>query len=266
VQRAIVNGKSKLPDGNDNQLIVHSLMRLLHPNGTLPSTLISRVDTVGRLVSQPVSSSNLFHPKIPLLSSPDCIIFSGSEVQKCGKSEALAMFEYFKSKLGCTDKTHTRVFPMESNSTLQYYELPQTTVILEEQSKNTLENFLYTSKILKRIVKEGNPPPVVYIVTNDFHCPRALLLGKHILKQFPCFAIPASSILPRTSSSFPSITTPSSTLAQSLMWENRALKKVNEQLKQYAFPPISEEDIALSLIQLERVSQSYNEDIKIDCN
>ena len=231
--------------------IVICLGQLLGPNGSLPFTLMNRVNKVIDLITPVQITNNKLCNDVVI--NPDCIIFSGTEVQKCGKTEAQAMWEHFQTKVSCKDISPAGSIITKSLQNVKYFNTQNTTVVLEERATNTLENVLFSKEIIDTIVSSQSPT-TIYIVTNDFHCPRALILAKQFLKEYSCIDIPASSYPPQScKESFNS-----TKLFESIAWERRALTKLNQQLDLYKLHPVSMEIITWGIKQLDSLEQSFD--------
>ncbi len=65
--------------------------------------------------------------------------------------------------------------------------LPEDAVILEDKSKNTVENAVYVKKIVDRI-----EPDVIFVVTSPYHLPRTKIIFERVLKDYLMYFVPSS--------------------------------------------------------------------------
>ena len=79
----------------------------------------------------------------------------GHDCDKSGISESQVMFDYLK------------------------HEIPESNLIQESQSNNTIENAIYSYQLLKRLnldIKEDR----LHVITSDFHVKRSSIIFRHI--------------------------------------------------------------------------------------
>ncbi len=65
--------------------------------------------------------------------------------------------------------------------------VPEDAIILEDKSKNTVENALYVKKIIERM-----EPDIIYVVTSPYHLPRTKIVFERVLKRHTMYFIPSS--------------------------------------------------------------------------
>jgi hypothetical protein len=95
------------------------------------------------------------------------LILSGGDMKQNGVSEAKYMYSQIKSQLNMTNSV-----------LLNLLEKNDIRVILEENSRNTLENILNCLEFI-----EKHDIRQIYLVTSDYHIFRSLLLAKLIWNQ-----------------------------------------------------------------------------------
>ena len=112
---------------------------------------------MGDLAMLPASLKSRLNTAISLtLSDPSTLlVLTGGDVAGVGCSEARAMHDYYVSTT-----------------------LPQVEVLIEDRSRNTVENALNCKTLLSKLgaVESFN----VTVVTNDFHMPRARLVFRSV--------------------------------------------------------------------------------------
>ena len=137
-------------------------------NDVMRISLVSRIDT----------AMKIYNNLTQLLPIPNCrIILSGGVTGSSNSSEAKVMKNYIcKHNLFHNSVEHN------------------TTILLEEQSLNTIENAIHCHDIIKCICfpfqSNASPPsvsssvtPVVIIVSNDFHIPRVKCIFKAVFES-----------------------------------------------------------------------------------
>ncbi|MNR35286.1 hypothetical protein D3C85_1531190 [compost metagenome] len=74
---------------------------------------------------------------------------------------------------------------MYTQTYLRAIKIPDSAVIIEKESRNTKENFIYANKILKNLNK---PDAKILVITSAWHIPRTKLLAeKQGLKNLTYF-------------------------------------------------------------------------------
>jgi len=268
----------------------------LKEDGSLPTSLMNRIDIVCKLLARAASNyekmrkrgfNNTTSPSRNI-SLPICIIFSGYVTKGCTKSQSQAMWEYFQQKLNIIEPKATGKMDLQKgNKSISFISVNDlTTVILEERAQNTVETLAYCLDILEELYGKASKKPVIYIVTCDYHCPRTALLGNHLLGHIGhCFDVPVSSF-PANKRSVSSarelsvntdcVSDSSKThcgnacdslggesediiarLSHNIYVERRRLSKINRFLDHYHFPHLSEQSILAAMQQLDEFERSF---------
>lgn len=244
----------------------------LYPNGTAKDSLIRRCDKVLEIVRDLTGTG-----------IPCKLILSGGDAVGCNISEARAMFQYISSKV----HVHNSLLIPGINGPMQGFSCStdhgRCTIVLEEKSKNTIENFLFSSACLPPITGKDFP---LYIVSSDYHMPRASLLAKSILKsewhnrfkmistvsrqwqnsvtitdcQLSSHSGSKSCILEksmyRTIKERP-IDTEEWYLSEILDWETAGIQRLNAVLLKYGLPLVPSPSIDEALQSVRTLKQSY---------
>ena len=121
------------------------LGQVLNPNGSLPFSLQSRVDTAVAAFER--ISSNSYNDTL--------LVFTGGDVAKVGRSEARACFDYLR---------------------LYHDGVNNDCIRLEERSHSTATNALLCKILLGKEVKPWCDGFNITLVTSDYHVPRSRLL------------------------------------------------------------------------------------------
>jgi hypothetical protein len=257
-------------EGNCSVLVC--LGQKLNADGSLPNTLFNRVEKVCRHVIDDISPTHQ-ESKCKKTASQKVIIFTGSMVAECGKTEAQGMWEYFQRRLGnLFDLTkEAGKFTTKFNIPVKYFRCEKFVVILEEQAHNTVENFLYAHDIILSLALQVTS---ISIVTNDFHSPRSFLLGNHILSSFArCVELPAPSFVPRKrhEDSLSSMGSSEGScqdllrqdedciaqISHNIYFEKRMISKLNSHLARYRWPAIPEDSMITAMHQLDTFEHSF---------
>ena len=159
----------------------------------LPLTFLSRLHSLNNLfgklfISDPQNEANLNSRMLYRNDSTktnNYVILSGGDVLKNGVTEATVMFNSLQNKFSSFIPATISSAKSGSSNGIQF--------ILEEESRTTLENFIYTNEIIKQYEIQR-----VYLVTNDFHMFRSLLLADVVWNQgrekVEIIPIPAASM------------------------------------------------------------------------
>lgn len=201
------------------------LGQALLPNGNMPISLVNRVSTSSKLLQDLCDSREAV-----------CLLLSGGDVKNTGLSEARTMSAHFESKYG------------DSFSSLE--------VILEERSRNTLENCLFCKPYLEQLCCEQ-----VFIVTSDFHLPRTMLIARAILgDKMECIGVPAVSSHARNAAWRPRALRPADphewNLCEMLEGEKRVVDNMTEWFAGYRLPPLLPSSIELALEEIRQMNST----------
>eukprot|EP00981_Chlorochromonas_danica_P004721 scaffold954_cov173-Ochromonas_danica.AAC.7 len=238
------------------------LGQALLPNGSLTTSCMNRVCATSHLIHQlllsyssntnattttTTTTATTTTTTTPLTAT---LVFSGGDVKRVGKTEAQAMMEYYYN-----NQYHQHHDYHQSSCSSSRMVMGTTSIILEEQSTNTIENFLFCQSIL------DNHLPLledVYIVTNDFHLPRSMLLSRALLhhphnsRRIHGIAAPCSHT--RHASYRPLADRPIDSncwhLCEILDWEYHAVCNMNESLSKYGLDPLPQEWIEKALEEI----------------
>jgi uncharacterized SAM-binding protein YcdF (DUF218 family) len=123
------------------------LGQLLHPNGSLPHSLLSRVETAVAAFKRASDNDTL-------------LIFTGGDVAAVGRSEAQACVDYLRAN---------HEFSQEES-------FSSGRIRLEERSYSTATNALFCKTLLEKEIKPWCDDYNITLVTSDYHVPRARLL------------------------------------------------------------------------------------------
>jgi hypothetical protein len=207
----------------------------LYKNGTLPNSLISRVQSSIDLVRDSFKNNK-----------NDCdfdrtIIFSGGDVANIGTTEAEAMLNYFKLNIH---------FNTENFLSLK--------VLLDNCSKNTIENAINCKPMICSLECRN-----IDIVTNEFHAPRAKLIFENVLKNetICIFCRSANSEHEKFSSyrlkNFRPKEVNEWRLCERLDWELHAIENINEAFARYGLDAISSLKIDAAIDELKQLNSTF---------
>ena len=133
---------SKIRDWMRIRSAVVCLGHILNPNGSLPLSLHSRVETAVAAFHRASANDTL-------------LIFTGGDVAAVGRSEAQACFDYLRANHDLCNSGCIR---------------------LEERSYSTATNALFCKTLLEKEIKPWCDGYNITLVTSDYHVPRARLL------------------------------------------------------------------------------------------
>lgn len=152
----------------------------LHADGSLPHSLKRCLHVLRDRIIQ--SRKSQYRNSFSMKTLPNFIIFTGGSNEVCGKSEANAMWEYFQNVLQI-DAVDSGYISTALNEKVPYFTLDENiTVFLEEHGHNTVENLVYSLGILESLISTRKcKPTAIQVMATDFHSPRSILLGNHIL-------------------------------------------------------------------------------------
>jgi hypothetical protein len=164
-----------------------------------------------------------------------CIVLSGGDAAGIGLSEALAMKKYMSRYLHDTDSF----------------------VVLEQASKNTVENALNCKDIL---LSKGCQ--CVHLITNEFHMPRTKCIFECIFQSKPCLDAviichPANSRFEKGPYRRLEVRPPSAKmwrLCERLDWERNAIETLNDYLRDYKLGPIKNERLQIAMEELRAIN------------
>lgn len=201
----------------------------LLPNASIPSSLWNRIHTTSSWISELVQCGQ----------DSINIIFSGGDPKNVGKTEAKAMMESFYSMV-----------PVEISSKVH--------CILEEQSNNTMENFVYCNQILRQCSGD------LCLVTSDFHLPRAKLIAQSILgANHQLFVRSAPSSHRRLPIYRPMWMRPKDhhqwNMCEIIDFEVKAFSNINALFARYGFPPPSPSTVARAMSELKVLNETYSQ-------
>lgn len=145
-------------------------------NQSIPTTFLSRIQTVTSFLLERFTTPD---PRREVKSLPDFLILSGSDVKNNGITEARFMLDQINERLEVSKLINPlTTWNLTTDQNSQSYHQTSLKVILEEESRNTLENILYCYEILEKYNINK-----IYLVTSDFHIFRSFLLTKMIWSQ-----------------------------------------------------------------------------------
>jgi hypothetical protein len=155
----------------------------LLPNASISQMLQTRLDVgiqLWRSLIGQISNDNTIE------TANSCnLILSGSDVAKVGQSEALAMRSYLLTHCEEINKTYSKwlrgrecdEIPINQSLVVDTDSL-SCPILLEIQSKNTIENALYCKPIIEALNCRE-----LYVVSSDFHLIRTKCIFDHILSH-----------------------------------------------------------------------------------
>ena len=133
---------------------------------------------------------------------------------------------------------------------------------LEEEARNTIENYLNCQEILSQYNNDTH----IHIVSNDFHIPRAYILGRHILgSRFPrIYPCPAPTVIGiplhlqkyRNTKERP-IDVNDWYACERIDWELNGILELNQKLAEYGLPKIPEPDITSAWKELRQKQSEH---------
>ena len=246
----------RLPSSSLSSVVIICLGQKLYNNQTLPISLLSRIDKVIDTIDK---SAIYMTDKNETIS----IIFSGSDTASCGITEAEAMHISYIEMI----KSYPTIQDITTN------------IILEQKSRNTIENAIYCKDITT-----SNCYKKILLVTNEFHMPRARLLFEYVYQNIntsiEIICIPANSKhVTNNSTLYHTINCDSNrthinngyyrlmddrpkdvnewTLYERLDWEYNALQNIHQQLINYSIP-VKSDDLAARIHQAIKELQTMN--------
>lgn len=216
---------------------VVTLGQILYENGTLPVPLIGRVEQSIDLMRE-----LMFNQTNASLDDDNIhMIYTGADAASTGRSESQAMLDMFNSKI-------TQICPenkiFEKRTAFEMH--------LEEQSTNTVENAMYCKEIIERVGCQ-----CIWLVTNEFHMPRAKIIFECIYNNtgIDLMCCSADSNLSRSCQYREMCNRPDDanlwSLNERIDWEVNALNTINEYLLNYDIGHVSISRIESALKELD---------------
>jgi hypothetical protein len=167
--------------------IVICLGQALQQNQNMTVSLVNRVERAYRIATG----------LDDVLGTPlSAVVFSGGDAVGCGVTEASAMLAHFQALGAQSGSVEGKQSTGDSVPAL----------VLEEQSRNTLQNALYSLPLLAQYSSSAR---TVLLVTSEFHMPRARLMFQCVANHSlgtPTPAAPAPTSAP--TSAIPAPSTP----------------------------------------------------------